>query len=362
MDTDFIKHLPEDLTQDFRFSFEGVDDPAQYLKDKLGVSIEDVSNTVTLVRDQIRGMEGDLGEFGVQSFLDLALLPSDLGEAVIDVRIGRTLERAKGVEVVLISVNGQERYVKFPMVDYGFEGPTDLDCLSGMSSLIHLDMGYYQPLRDVSGLSGLQALRRLYLDQTHQVADLDPISNLTKLEELGLDHVQAGIDQGAQDLSFLKGGTNLRWLDLSGNLLLRDLRCLEALPHLEELYLGATLFPNEVDFKPIQRLRRLRRLQIGVAEFESLDFLVGLEHLEWLEFELSTPRLSDLSALSGLGSLEEVHFDFDLEAFPRDIDVSPLAQCPALRLVDLSWDPIEAISGVDVLRERGDIEIVTSKG
>ena len=93
-----------------------------------------------------------------------------------------------------------------------------------------------------------------------------------------------------------------------------------------------------------------------------MDFLVGLEHLEWLEFELSTPRLSDLSALSGLGSLEEVHFDFDLEAFPRDIDVSPLAQCPALRLVDLSWDPIEAISGVDVLRERGDIEIVTSKG
>lgn len=36
MDTDFIKHLPEDFTQDFRFSFEGVDDPAQYFKEKLG--------------------------------------------------------------------------------------------------------------------------------------------------------------------------------------------------------------------------------------------------------------------------------------------------------------------------------------
>ena len=349
MDTDFIKHLPEDFTQDFRFSFEGVDDPAQYLKEKLGVSLEDVSGTVTLGRDQILGMH----------HFPSALLPSDLGEAVIDVRVSTKLEKAKEIEVVLISVNGQERYVKFPMADESFEGPTDLDCLSGMPSLIHLDMWYYQPVKDISGLSELLELRHLDLCQAPQVRDLGPISNLTKLEELDLDHAFTG--EGTHDLSFLKGAKNLRWLVLIGaGHWLRDLRGLEALPHLEELYLGNTVFPKEVDLTPIQGLQRLRRLQLGAAEFESLDFLKGLEHLEWLEFDLPTSRLTDLSALSELGSLQEVHFDFDLEANPRDIDVSPLAQCPALRLVGLSQDPIEAIAGVDVLRERGDIEIVTS--
>ena len=301
MDTDFIKHLPEDFTQDFRFSFEGVDDPAQYLKKKLGVSLEDMAATVTLGRDQILGMH----------HFPSALLPSDLGEAVIDVRVSTKLEKAKGIEVVLISINGLERYVKFPMADDSFEGPTDLDCLSGMPSLIHLDMWYYQPVKDISGLSELLELRHLDLCQTHQVADLGPISNLSKLEELDLDHAFYG--EGIHDLSFLKGAKNLRWLVLIGaGHWLRDLRYLEELPHLEELYLGLGWVPKEMDLTPIQGLQRLRRLQLGAAEFESLDFLKGLEHLEWLEFDLPTSRLTDLSALSELGSLQEVHFDFVL--------------------------------------------------
>lgn len=360
MDTDFIKHLSEDFTQDFRFSFEGVDDPAQYLKDELGVSIEDVSGTVTLGRDQIRGMEGSPGDWGFQSFLEMALLPSDFGKRVIEIQVIKGRALADGVVVdELVAVNGKERDISFA----GGEGSsdlTDLGSLSGMPTLTRLSLFYCQELRDISGLSALRELRELCLHQTHNVEDLAPIAHLNKLELLDLDHAQVNLDSGARNLDFLQEAPNLRWLNLTGNIWLRDLRGLEALPHLEELYLGITGFPKEVDFKPIQRLRSLRRLQLGGAEFESLDFLKGLEHLEWLEFDLPTSRLTDLSALSELGSLQEVHFDFDLEANPRDIDVSPLAQCPALRLVGLSQDPIEAIAGVDVLRERGDIEIVTS--
>jgi Leucine-rich repeat (LRR) protein len=182
---------------------------------------------------------------------------------------------------------------------------------------------------------------------TPGVNDLAALANIQSLEVLNL----AGVHPGG--LTFLSDLANLRELDLSSNLLF-DISPLAGLA-LEVLNLSsvygcqmddggtAIYFQIIEDLSPLGEIPSLVSLDLKDSYPTDVSFLEPLTNLVALDLSLSQSytdpqpiihdQVTDISAVSGLASLEELRL-----ARQRVQSLAPLAGHDQLRILDISYN------------------------
>ena len=156
---------------------------------------------------------------------------------------------------------------------------THLSAVSSLTNLTTLDL-VGRSLTDISAVSSLTNLTTLTL-RGSSLTDISAVSSLTNLTTLDLER------SGVTDISALSGLTNLKTLYLSGQNI-TDISALSGLTNLKTLNLS--FFPS------------------GAVGLGSLTCqAIGSWSLEWnsttTSNPLTTPRLLNISALSGLTNL-----------------------------------------------------------
>jgi len=125
-------------------------------------------------------------------------------------------------------------------------------------------------------------------------AGVDPCDSLLVLPDPAL---QAGVDE-ALSLGQLTNRSEVTVLKAQS---VSSLEGLECLPQLTEI----SVFTSTADLSPLARLHQLERVYIWESEVENLEFLRSLPQLT--HFALSGSGIVDLSPLSSLASLEQLH-------------------------------------------------------
>ena len=196
-------------------------------------------------------------------------------------------------------------------------------------------------------LADLPSLKYLNLSNNYTLTDLRGLSDLTGLRTLNLRNCDI------TDLSPLSGLTGLRHLVLKENNSLLDLSPLSGLTGLTAL----NLRHNDIsDLSPLSGLSSLTFLDLrrnDIADLSPLSGLVGLTTLR-----LSYNNISDVSPLSGLMGLTSLDlYDNEiknltgltglttLDLAGNDIsDVSPLSGLTGLTTLDLAGNDISDVS------------------
>ena len=227
---------------------------------------------------------------------------------------------------------------------------TDISALSGLTNLTTLTL--WGSLTDISALSGLTNLTRLSLGRN--ITDISTLPSLTNLTTLGLNGRITNLSalsrltnlttlymRNITDISTLPGLTNLTTLTLSGSL--TDISALSGLTNLTKLDLwggitdistlpsltnltNLSLPSNITNLSALSRLTNLTTLDLtGFTDISTLPSLTKLTTL-YLSFPLgqtrtcqangtwsdpgnlfTSPRLSNISALSGLTNLTKLY-------------------------------------------------------
>ena len=186
---------------------------------------------------------------------------------------------------------------------------TDISALSSLTNLTSLDL-WGSGVTDFSALSRLTNLTTLTLGGS-RLTDISTVSRLTNLTSLDL------IGSGVTDISALSGLTNLTTLTLEGNGV-TDFSALSSLTNLTTLDLGGS---GVTDISALSRLTKLKTLNLGFVAARDLglwdltcnplgNWTFGrsypdarVPHPLNSQLRDRTPRLSNISALSGLTNL-----------------------------------------------------------
>ena len=181
--------------------------------------------------------------------------------------------------------------------------------MSSLTNLTSLDL-WGSGVTDFSALSGLTNLTSLKLGGS-SLTDISTVSSLTNLTSLDL------IGSGVTDISALSGLTNLTTLTLEGNGV-TDFSALSSLTNLTSLDLGGS---GVTDISALSRLTKLKTLNLGFVAARDLGLWdltchplgkwtfdrsyppPGVPHPLNSQLRDRTPRLSNISALSGLTNL-----------------------------------------------------------
>ena len=126
----------------------------------------------------------------------------------------------------------------------------------------------------------------------NRISDLNALSGLTSLT-----FFTAGFPTLTTDISVLSGFTSLECLGLSGDLI-PDISVLSGLTSMKELWLWANSIS---DISALSGLTSLTTLRIDLNSISDISVLAGFTSLE--ELSLSSNSITDISALSGLTSL-----------------------------------------------------------
>ena len=283
---------------------------------------------------------------------------------------------------------------------YGNFAIKDIDSLSGLTRLIHLDL-VKNDVANISPLSGLTRLKRLYFSE-NKVEDISPLSRLTRLTTLvlrknnvanisplsGLDSLTALVlsDNNVEDISPLSRLTRLTHLELNGN----RISDLEPLKDNMELDRGDLVFVRgnplsalsrtsyipaltgrgvTVVFDPLRpvtiaddslravierslsdttitnadmlRLTRLDAPNKGISNLAGLEFATQLDTLD-----LGNNRISNIDSLAGLTRLKKLSLGGNHIA-----DIDALALLTDLTWLWLSYNVIEDISPLEYLTD-----------
>lgn len=173
-------------------------------------------------------------------------------------------------------------------------------------------------LEDLYFLAGMTNLRFLSVEGSF-VSDLTPIANLRNLEIL-----QLGGD--FDDLSPLAGLRFLEFVQLSDNRLgdgnISDLSPFANMPYLRVLLITGGRFS---DLSPLAGLTGLEELGLALGDVSDLSPLAGLTNL--VSLTLVSNNIYDLSPLAGLTSLELLDIRGN-----NVIDLTPLAHLTGLEI------------------------------
>ncbi len=210
-------------------------------------------------------------------------------------------------------------------------------------------------IRDISALTNMANLKNLAINHNALVS-LDAIAQLTKLEGLDVSH------NAIVSTAPLANLTGLAMLSVSGNGLMQ----LEGIENLTALHTFEAAENKLVDISVLAGCTQMQRLDVSNNTLLDISVVSGFSGLQELIFShnevASLPgfapgcpltkidgsynQLSSLDALSGLQALEYVFMDYN----GGISSVYPLANCPALKLVNVYRT---AVTSVSVLTDRG---------
>ena len=236
--------------------------------------------------------------------------------------------------------------------------------LSPLASLVNMEQLYIPPspnYTDFSPLSGMTKLREFLMMGTRRtgsnsIQSLSFLTNMTQLERIGI--VVDGVD-----LSPIAGLTQLRDVELNGELYGENTSIFRKLVNMESLLLHAS---NETSFSAkdmsdFAGMKNLRRLEISIDELISLTGLEGLTKMESLTIyshtDTKTETITTLEPLSGMTELRELTLwagttanvqspSLDLSALGGLTSLEYVHLFPSTRIRDLS--PVAHVSTVEL--------------
>ena len=174
---------------------------------------------------------------------------------------------------------------------------TEVSDLSPLSSLIHLNSLQIWGCRGITDISFVSSLKELQNFQVsgNYVSDISPLAELPEIQYLNLDK------NVIQDISPLLGLTKLKKLILSENLIEDYSPLSEIYPNLEEKDFALDDVPQPIDFKdPVleQKIRELLQIPEGDITFlqtkDIFDLQLGNSWQETIPDEI---KIVDISAL-----------------------------------------------------------------
>ena len=344
----WIQDLPDDFTQDFKFSVTGVDDPHTWLNDELKLGQREWDSIVTLTRDEILEVPliresiliDDLGEDVISwGYWNKHGLEGDIpttGCCVVDDVIRRVSLGGQGI----VSVPDLSALTGLTSLNLNrCKALQDVSGLSGLTGLTSLNLSSCEALQDVSGLSGLTGLTSLNLSSCEALQDVSGLSGLTGLTSLTLSSCDA-----LQDVSGLSGLTGLTSLNLSSCDALQDVSGLSGLTGLTSLNLCWCDALQDVSV--LSGLTGLTSLNLSMCEaLQDVSVLSGLTGLTSLNLSMCK-ALQDVSVLSGLTGLTSL----TLNSCDALQDVSVLSGLTGLTSLDLCWcKALQDVSGLSGL-------------
>ena len=249
-------------------------------------------------------------------------------------------------------------------LNIGFE-VTDLDALAGMTQLESLRLransnnSNASGIMDIGGLAGMTKLTSLQVN-VGDVKDFSPLSGLTALTELYFYG-----DYMVEDLSFLRGMTELRTLEISGSYresapVLNDLTDLSNLTKLTDLRLNAAV----ASLDGLENLTALRTLQMygSGSTYTDVDALAGLTSLTVLRLPMHGGKNTfQINGLAGLTNLTELDMECSVES------LEPLRGLTNLRTLSIqngysssgkafsSLEPLSGLTNLTELNVRGNV-------
>ncbi|MGE5655299.1 MAG: leucine-rich repeat domain-containing protein [Actinomycetota bacterium] len=153
---------------------------------------------------------------------------------------------------------------------------SELELVSNLSKLTHLDIGACSRITDLSPLTQLQNLRELILHINENIKDFSPIGQMSNLRLVHL-------------------------LEMRENL--SEITFLRSLPHLTDLSITARnnlvkLGVPACGLSPISDLTNLTRLDLSYNSIRDISFLLPLSKLTYLN--LKGNKIQDLSPIDAL--------------------------------------------------------------
>lgn len=125
---------------------------------------------------------------------------------------------------------------------------------------------------DIDFIGDLPNIEELILEYVSGFSDFKPLSKLKKLKSLHLENLRR-----VSNFDCLMGLDNLRYLHIDGTLdwnqPIENFDFLKGLPSLEVLSLGFIICKKEFPaFLPILNMRKLKKIKIGRASFETKEY------------------------------------------------------------------------------------------
>ena len=198
------------------------------------------------------------------------------------------LKSLQAKEAEISDLSGLEHATNLTTLNLYGNQLTDLSPLSGLESLISLDLGK-NTITNIEALKALTALTTLYLDR-NQLTDFGPLSSLTEMSILHLSRT------GISDLSALGSLTTLTQLYLTGNEI-SDIGALSDLTELGWLFLAQ----NEIsDVSPLVGMEALVSLRLLGNPVSNASVLYGLTQgsLIDVDIEILPPADTDPPSVS----------------------------------------------------------------
>ncbi|HEX6169347.1 MAG TPA: hypothetical protein VFZ33_06610 [Chitinophagaceae bacterium] len=143
--------------------------------------------------------------------------------------------------------------------------------IQALKQLKRLRVTFFRP-KDIEFIGNLTNVEELILEYVSGFSDLSPLTKLKKLKSLQLENLRR-----VSNFDGLKGIKSLRYLHIDGTLdwkqPIENFSFLEGLPNVEILAFGFVVnksaFPA---FLPILRLKKLKKLRVGMATFHASEY------------------------------------------------------------------------------------------
>jgi hypothetical protein len=150
-------------------------------------------------------------------------------------------------------------------------GKEQVQGIQGLKQIKRLRVTFFRP-KDIDFIGDLPNIEELVLEYVSGFADLSPLRKLRKLKSLHCENLRR-----VSNFDGLKGIKSLRYLCIDGTLdwkqPIKKFSFLEGIPNLEVLAFGfvinKTKFPA---FLPILKLKKLKRINIGMATFHTKEY------------------------------------------------------------------------------------------
>ena len=173
-----------------------------------------------------------------------------------------------------------------------------------------------QSINNIESLSELTNLKWLALDQNWMIKDVSPLSKLYSLTHLNLDGNQIS------NISPLTKLTQLKYLNLMYNVGISDISPVQNMINLEELWFSNSPIQNIDYIKNLTKLKNLWLANCNIADINAVSDLTELRSLF-----ININNISDISPLEKLTKLERLY-----SADNRIYDISSLSN-----LININW-------------------------
>jgi hypothetical protein len=192
--------------------------------------------------------------------------------------------------------------------------------------------------KDIEFIGNLNKLEEVILEYVSGFSDLSPLQSLTKIKSLHFENLRR-----VSNFDGLKGLNSLRYLHIDGTLdwkqPIENFTFLEGLPKLEILAFGFVINKTEFPaFLPILKLKRLKKIKIGMATFNTKEYAfletaltsskcinfsntswkpsyqINKDYIEFIGKGAGNVKLSSVNASGKIQTFEQIYKDYKTES------------------------------------------------